>query len=376
MRNLFFVFSGIVLILLTIFSGCDPGKQTNEKKISEKRTLQLNYAQQFAIEYTDTTKQVTILQPWSGSDKRFTYYLSGNKFSKNCIPLPVDSVVCFSPTHLAMLNLLGVGDKIIAIPSRDDVYNIGIYDKNKILKKREMGSAVAQNLELLIHLAPDLVFESATGSAFDKFEKLEEVGLKTALFSAHTEPHPLGRAEWIKYMAVFFDLENKADSIFQSIEQRYNDIKKKVRTPKNRPIVFVGYPWKDAWVIPGGNSYMARFIEDAGGSYIYKKDTASGNLHISLEEVSEKMSQCDIWLNPGTAVVRIEEIENGMIGKQLIGNMKIYNNNKRLNGSGKNDFWESGIVNPDIILKDLVKIFHPEVFPGDDLYYFRNLRSH
>lgn len=239
-----------------------------------------------------------------------------------------------------------------------------------------MGSAVAQNLELLIHLAPDLIFESATGSAFDKFEKLEEVGLKTALFSAHTEPHPLGRAEWIKYMAAFFDLENKADTIFQSIELRYNEIKKKVGTQKVRPTVFVGYPWKDAWVIPGGNSYMARFIDDAGGTYVYKSDTASGNLHISLEEVSEKMSQCDIWLNPGVAVTGMEEIENGMIDKKTIRKMKIYNNNKRLNDFGKNDFWESGIVNPDLILKDLVKIFHPEVFPGDDFYYFRNLRNH
>ena len=363
---------GVLTSLLIVCPGCGHRQEKHGKEISEKKPLPLKYARQFTIEYTDTTKLITILQPWSGSDKQFTYSLSGKTNSKKQIHTPVDSVVCFSPTHLAILHLLGLSDHIVAIPDQDEVYNMNVYSKNKPFKKREMGSAVAQNLELLISLSPDLIFESATGSAFDKFEKLEETGLKTALFSAHTEPHPLGRTEWIKYIAAFFNQEKKAEVLFNSIEQRYNTIRERVPATEKKPIVFVGYAWKDSWVIPGGNSYMARFIQDAGGTYAYSGDTASGNLHVSLEEVSEKLSQCNIWLNPGVAVMGMEDIEKSMVNKKIIQRLKIYNNNKRLNASGKNDFWESGIVNPDIILKDLVQIFHPGTFAGQELYYFRD----
>lgn len=371
MRRLFL----LTILFLFNLSCANERSISNTEAIGHNQNLKLKYAKQFEIQYADSEKTVTILQPWSGSKKKFTYYLSNKKATGNFIQTPVNAVVCLSPTPLAMLNLLGLTGKVVAVGSKTDMYNAAFYKKFKAVAKNESGSKTAQNFEKLIELAPDLIFESATGSVYDSFEKLEELNLKTALFSAHTEPHPLGRAEWIKYVAAFFNREKEAEIIFDSIVQRYLAVQKKVTAVHTKPKVFVGYPWKDAWIVPGGNSYMARFIKDAGGSYAYASDTTSGNLYVTVEKVLDLLPGCDIWLNPGVGVMSMADVEKiPVLTKKVTGNLKIYNNNYRLNEFGKNDFWESGILAPDVILNDLVKLFHPELLADYNPYYYRTIK--
>jgi iron complex transport system substrate-binding protein len=370
-----FVFIFILFLSFSFFACTSERNATSNESFIAKETLALKYAKQFTIRYSDTGKTITIRQPWSGSKRQFTYQLTGKAGITGTIQTPVNRVVCLSPTPLAMLNLLKLTDKVVAVGSKTDMYNNAFYKKFKAVKTGAETNAT-QSIESLIELSPDLIVEAATGSAYDNFEKLEELHLKTALFSAHTEPHPLGRTEWIKYLAAFFDREKEAATIFDSIELRYLAIRKKATAQANKPKVFVGYPWKDSWIIPGGNSYMARLIADAGGTYAWAADTSSGNLYVNVEKVLELLPECAIWLHPGVAVLTASDLDQlPVITKTSFGKLKVYNNNKRLNEFGKNDFWESGIVSPDVILMDLVKLFHPAVLKEQGLYYYRVIKE-
>ena len=96
----------------------------------------------------------------------------------------------------------------------------------------------------------------------------------------------------------------------------------------------------------------------------------------SFEAVFAKAHRAEFWLHPGTS----ETIESLLADDErhdefaACKRRMVYNNNARLNKNGSNDYWESGTVNIHIVLKDLVKIFHPEVIPNHELYYYSRVR--
>lgn len=191
------------------------------------------------------------------------------------------------------------------------------------------------------------------------------------------EQDPLARAEWIKFVAVFFDKEYEADSLFQIVESEYNHLKSIVSGYKNQPKVFCNLPFKDVWYMPCGDNYMTHLIADAGGDFLWKEYDATNGLNLSLdyEAVYNKAAKADFWINPGTAK-SLAEIEAADIkNRQFHAFQKasVFNNNARLSNSGGFDFWESGVVYPNLVLADLIAIFHPEVLPQHKFRYYRRL---
>ena len=189
----------------------------------------------------------------------------------------------------------------------------------------------------------------------------------------YLENEPLGRAEWIKFFSLFYKREDLASEIFKRITLRYESIKQKALSLEDPPSVFVGLPWKDTWYIPGGESFAAKFIEDAGGSYVYKDLQTTEAEPNDLESVYSRILDADIWLNAGVA----KDLQSILNHDERLGNIQafekgdVFNNNQRSNPNGGNDYWESGNINPDRILNDLVNIFSGDI---DSLFYYKRLR--
>jgi len=137
--------------------------------------------------------------------------------------------------------------------------------------------------------------------------------------------------------------------------------------------VLNGMSFKGVWHVAGGNGYMARFLKDAGADYYWAQDTATGSLALDFESVYAVATQAEFWVNPNTAKTRqdllINDSRNADFGAFKTG--KVYNNNRRTNNRGSNDYWESGLVNPHLVLADLIRIFHPELLPDHQLVYYQ-----
>jgi len=134
--------------------------------------------------------------------------------------------------------------------------------------------------------------------------------------------------------------------------------------------------YRGIWYVSGGNSYVARLVNDAGASYYWSKNKKTGSLPLSFESVLDNQQETDFWLNPGSAK-GLEELgdfdERYSIFKSFR-NKQVYNNNKRIGPGGGNDWWESGVMHPDRVLKYMIRIFHPALLPGYEMYYFRQLQ--
>ncbi|UII34000.1 ABC transporter substrate-binding protein [Fulvivirga ulvae] len=332
----------------------------------QKQALDLSHASRFGADYLKSgATEVKINAPWSNSDSTVvkTFNIDSGFTAR--------AIVCLSITHINMLSELGLQDRIVGIPSYEDVFDDSL--RNYFINKgvNEVGKGGDLNYELLINLQPDLIIESAVGNSMDVNQKLEALGLRVILFSAHTENHPLGRLEWIKYLSLFTKTENVAFTLFNQQADNYEKIKSQFNKRDSAPKFFVGYMWKDNWYVAGGNSYMAQFIKDAGGQYILKEDTNPGNIKLSHETVIELLQQCDIWLHPGSQMNTISQLaELNLPPEYLGGRLRIYNNNRRLSQYGKNDFWQSGFVHPEKVLEDLRHI----VMKNDSLNYYVQIK--
>ena len=163
---------------------------------------------------------------------------------------------------------------------------------------------------------------------------------------------------------------------FSEIEKEYNKLKQKAQNINNKPVVLSSLPWKDVWYIPGGNSFQARLIEDAGGDYLWKNNESHESIPLSIETVFSEAQNADIWINTGTADSnkQILGVDQRFENFKSLKNKQIFNNNNKLSVNGGNDYWETGIVQPHIILKDMIKIFHPELLPNYNLYYYKHLK--
>ena len=233
------------------------------------------------------------------------------------------------------------------------------------------------NLEVLIDLKPDLVMTYATGlPEYDAHPKLQEAGIPVVLNSEYMEENPLGRAEWIKFMSVFFDREREANAYFEKIKKEYLSHVDSVNSLNvTRPTVFLNNNWQGTWHMAGGNSYVAKLLKDAGADYLWSDDTTTGSIPLDFEFVYEKAQHADYWLNPGTAMTLKDLLgEDARYSEfDAFKSKKIYNNNARVNAEGGNDYWESGVAHPETILKDLIKIFHPEIVSEHNFVYYRHM---
>ncbi|MBP0001992.1 MAG: ABC transporter substrate-binding protein [Cyanobacteria bacterium SID2] len=359
-------------------SNYDPKTDYFPNKVSIDR------AEGFSIEYKNNYKIVTVLNPWKDAEITFQYVLvqCGTPIPKRfdrsqIIEVPVRSVVALSTTYLPHLDKLNLVDRIAGVRDFKQINTQSVIEKIEAKQIAEVGRDRTIDIETILNLNPDIVMTFGTGrSNHDSHPKLREAGLNVALNAEYLENSPLGRAEWLKFTAVFFNRDAEAEAIFTEIEKEYNRIVELVRNVKNRPTVFTGFSYDGTWYVPGGKSYVARFLTDAGASYLWQENPSTGSIPLDFEVVYDKASEAEFWLNFSQSwQTKANAIEDdpryGSFSAWQLDRM--YNNTARVNQYGGNDYWESGIVNPHLVLTDLVKIFHPELMPESEMIYYQKL---
>ena len=341
------------------------------------------YASGFEIENNPNGFEIKILSPWMGSSKKqFRYSLKRNinepainTVEHQTIQVPVKKVAVMSTSHLAMIESLGFIASVAGFSEKQYVNSSKFWEHNDTSDVVQIGYEHALDIENLIKLKPDVVFMYGLSSAvMPSTELLIKKGIPIVFVSDFNELYPLAKLEWIRFVSCFYDYLQTADSIVNYKIDKYLEVKKKVENVKSYPTVLTGFPWRNVWNIPGSNTTTATFIKDAGGKYVFEHLNQKINYTLSIEEVFMQASQSDFWINTSIAedISYILSVDSRFSNFKAAQTKNIYNNNKKRNRAGGNDFMESGIMNPEIILADLISILHPELMEGYVAgYYYR-----
>jgi iron complex transport system substrate-binding protein len=292
------------------------------------------------------------------------------------IRTPVQRVVVMETVYIGFLDALDQLDSIVGAAT------IGFITHPTILERTQEGAIqsvqIGQSLDIenLLLLEPDLILTSISGDpSFDVPPKLMRSGLPVVITAGYMERHPLARAEWIKFIAAFFEASDQAASVFDQTTANYIELAAMADSTEARPTVLCGAPYSGTWHVAGGDSYTARAIKDAGGHYLWSDNPSPGGIPLDIERVFLKAANADIWINPSDyqqlnellgADPRFGQFRPARIGQ-------VFNNTRQVGDNGGNNIWERGIVRPDEVLADLIQIFHPNLLPDRELIYYERL---
>jgi iron complex transport system substrate-binding protein len=350
--------------------------------LASGQEITVRYAKGFQVESFGPCRLVTLKPAWRGDPATYRYLLVPRGEAvppahppAQVVKVPVQRVVALSTTHLAYMAAAGQVDRLVGLDDFAHVNTPAVRRRIAAGALTVVGHATKLRIETLLDLAPDLILTPASGAVHDVHPKLLEAGLATALVLEHLEAHPLGRCEWMKFLALFFGTSEHAEGLFQETAARYADLANEAAKTTRRPKLITGAPFQGRWYVPRGESYMARLLADAGGAYAWATTPGVGSVPLDVEAVYLKALEADLWLNTGTwrSVADATAADPRFRAVPALAQGRAFNNDKRLNASGGNDYWESGMLRPDVVLADLITILHPDLLPGRELVYYRPL---
>lgn len=299
----------ILIIVLFSISGCGKRDKKNDYRLRNAGD-EIVSAERFTLEKKRGWTEVKIINPWQGAiNVKQSYYLvkrgavlPEGMDSATVIFVPLQKIVCMSTTHIAMILALGEEKSIVGVSGTNFIYS------PELLRNVEKGSVVDVgyeanlNKELILKISPDLIMIYGIGSESSGYVgKLKELGIKIIINADYLEKDPLSRTEWIKLFGALYCKENLADSIYKSEVDKYTKLKSFIdQNAGNRPKVLLGLPFKDTWYVSPGNSFISKFISDAGGEYLWKDTESSVSMPYGIENVYLRGMKADFWLNTGT----------------------------------------------------------------------------
>lgn len=373
----------IFLLSLLLIFACK--EQTTTKSTSstlQGKEIEVSHAHGFSITNYDDYKIVTVNNPWPKAEQSFTYLLAKKNANipdsltyDQKVTIPINKIVVTSTTHIPSLESLEVENTLVGFPNTKYVSSKKTRTLINAGQVKELGKNESINTEVLLDIQPDVVIGFAVESGNKTFEIIKKSGIPVIYNGDWTEAEPLGKAEWIKFFGAFYDKQDLASTLFNHIKTEYNQAKKLALKSDNQPRVLCGAMYKDVWYLPYGDSWQAKFIEDANANYLYKNTSGNGSISLAFESVLEKSQKADYWIAPG-AFTSYEAMKNASEHYDKFDafqQKKIYSFAGITGETGGALYYELAPNRPDLVLKDLIKIFHPEVLPNYETTFFKPL---
>lgn len=369
---------GITIIaLLLLLTNC-AGNNSNKQKEANS-TAAIQYAKGFSINYFDNYTEVSVKNPWDTTQILHKYILidktkphPANLPEGTVVKIPVENIACFYSTDASIIQSLGDEHKVKAITETKYVKIPFLVNGLIEGKIADIGLSTALNIERLMDISPDIIIVSPFQGM--GYGNLEATGIAIVENASYMENTPLGRAEWIRFIAAFLQKDEEAKKIMEDIAGRYTQLVEKAKKVYFRPTVFSERKYGQVWWVPGGNSYMAHFFKDAGANYIWKDTPETGSLELNFETIYDEAENADYWVIRDNKDITYPDLKKefepysyfkAWKEKQII-----------LSNTMKNDYYETGVMNPDLVLIDLIHIFHPELGVRErDETFFKIIRE-
>lgn len=347
--------------------------------------IPLDYAKGFSIRKGEGFWVIEVLQPWTGAMESFRYLVVENGVEPPSlkvdalVQLPINKVIVTSTTHIPHLDLLEKTEALVGFPNLDLISSPEVWSLIEKGRIQDLGSAPSANIEMLIDLQPDWVMISTLGDDLKQIQLLEQAGIPAFINGEYVEQHPLGRAEWIKFTGVLFGKFQEAEEVFHSIENSYLSALESVENLNNplRPTVLSGVLYEDSWFAPGSDSWGAQILNQAGGDYVFSDQAGTGSVPLSYEFVIDRAMDSEYWIGSAD-FENLEEMKEQEPRYQIFRAFqegKVFTYSRKRGPRGGFEYFELGYVRPDLVLKDLVKILHPELLPDYELYFYKKLNE-
>ena len=378
-------FFSILLILL--FVSCKETPKEMPIATSEtSTTLKLKHAKGFSIAYYSNHAILEIKSPWPEAEKSYKFVLiSAEEASKTrfvrdtydgIVITPINKIVVTSTTHIAALDLLNVVETLVGFPGTDYISTASVRKRIDNGLVKELGKNEGINTEVLLALQPDLVVGFGVDGTNKSFETIKKSGIPVIYNGDWVEVSPLAKAEWIKFFGALFNKQKEAEAIFNQIETDYIQAKELASQLPSNTTVLSGAMYKDVWYLPNGTSPEAQLLKDANVNYLWSDTTGKGSLALSFEAVFEKAQQADIWISPSyyKSIDALEKANSHYTKFEAFKNKRVYSFTNTAGATGGILYYELGTARPDLVLKDIIKICHPNTLPDYEPFFFKQLQ--
>jgi iron complex transport system substrate-binding protein len=340
------------------------------------------YAKNFSLYQYGEYRILKAWNLWKGSTDTVTYVLYPREQAPPVgfpgavlVPTPVRRIVCLSTTQVAMLSFLSADSLICGVSDLGYVYDEDVRRMAEQGIVADVGGGARLDLERIAALKPDLILAFGMGDAGDIAPRLAPLGIPVALTAEYLEETPLGRAEWVRFVGTLINRDSLSLSRYLEMAGEYESLQKMNMERENRPLVVAGAPDRGTWYVPGGKSFVAKLIEDAGGRYAFRDSEERGSLALGFEAVFERAQSADVWLDVVFAgdLEAVAALDRRVQPFRAYQNGEVYNYTRRRSPKGGYDIFESGVVQPQLVLKDVIKALFPEEFPDHQFVYYQKL---
>ncbi|MFC7348518.1 ABC transporter substrate-binding protein [Chryseobacterium zhengzhouense] len=270
---------------------------------------------------------------------------------------------------------LGAEDSVIGIASPEYIYSEKIHSFLESGQIQNVGNEQKYDVEKIISMKPDAVFTNYIASFDNTYQLLKNNNIQVIFLDEYMEQSPMVKTSYIKLFGKLLGKEKEAGDKFSEIQKNYDSLKRLALKSVSKPNVLANEMYGDVWYLPGGKTFTANYINDANANYILKDNAEEKAVTMSFEEVFSKAKNIQFWVNAGNHLSKKEMLNINPFYTKL----EVFNKGKIYGVSGRekqkaNDFFESGVVRSDLVLKDYIKIFHPELLPGYQLTYMKELK--
>lgn len=370
----------LILIVTSLFIQCKKEKPIESKILNVNS---IKYAKGFSIENYGNYSVVTVKNPWPKASKTYKYIL---KEKNGIIPdslknnitinIPIQSIVVTSTTHIPSLEMLKEEKTLVGFPNLDYISSEKVRALIDAKKVKELGTNQTLNTEVLIDLQPNIIIGYGLDNSNPTLDNLEKNGLKVLLNGDWNEQTPLGKAEWIKFFGALYGKQEQANKIFSKIENDYLKTIEIAKRTTSKPTVLAGDIFEGKWYLPSGTSWGSLILKEANSNYLWQETTGTGSLSLSFETVFEKAKDADFWITSGQFSTLNEMIKANPHYEQFkaFQNKNVYSFAGKKGKTGGILYYELAPNRPDLVLKDLVKILHPELLVGYKPYFFEKLK--
>ncbi|MDP8977492.1 MAG: ABC transporter substrate-binding protein [Actinomycetota bacterium] len=347
--------------------------------------VEFEYADGVSVRYEGHYKVVEVDRPDDPDAEPLRYVLSqcgtpepdpgGELAEAQVIEVPATEVVSLTTTNLPHFALLDRVDDLAAVASPEFVSTPAVRRAVAAGDVESAGSGSEPDLESLFALEPDLLVLDAFGeTVMQDVKRLVDGGVPTAVNADFDETTLLGRAEWLKYTALFLNAEREAAEAFSRIEDDYRRVAATAAEADERPSVLFNLPYQGTWYMPGGDSYLSAAVYDAGGEYVFGDDTSTGSLELDVETVLAEAADADVWLQAGSVHGSLDDLlaqDERFAEFEAFQDRQVWASDKRTTPGGGNAVYETAYTRADLFLADLVEILHPESSDHELVFFGR-----
>lgn len=377
LRKLSFI---LFLFTALVFVQCKK-KQNSETKISVKNDVK--YATGFSIENYENYAVLTVKKPWPNATKNYKYILKKKNGivpdslkNNTVINVPIKSIVVTSTTHIPSLEMLDEENSLVGFPNLNYVSSEKVRALIDAKKVKELGNNQSLNTEVIIDLQPDVIIGYGLDNNNPTLDNLIKSGLKVMLNGDWNEQTPLGKAEWIKLFGALYDKQEQANELFSKIEKDYLNTIEIAKNATTIPTILAGDIFEGKWYMPSGTSWGSLILKQANSNYLWQETTGTGSLSLSFETVFEKAKNADLWITSGqfSALKQMTDSNPHYTQFKAFKTNNVYSFASKKGKTGGVLYYELAPNRPDIVLKDLVKILHPELLVGYKPFFFEKLK--